>query len=306
MERQAAADTDDHHNATDDDEEDYGEHQRRLQSLHDSQSHDNKRRRVSSKGRYTVHKGVGEEKEEEKYDDGDGVELQQQQRLQSYNDDDDDNYFGGPISSSSSASPSSTSSSASQRLYTNSSLSRGVNAPVDIGAAVAQEAEEEAEVYESEPAHASMFPPLKEGETLDFCFVCQAGQNEKEELSNPRVIKMAELFDNNFGKMDPVQCCELVQNWYEAEVRPYAKWAKPWCLQSIYEHYTNHTPSVVALEEDSLRVFNKAMHIVKNEGLFRVNKKKNKRCVDSDSLKMYLNLYNVRKVLIREILGRRA
>jgi hypothetical protein len=125
-------------------------------------------------------------------------------------------------------------------------------------------------------------------------------------VSNPRYVRLRNLWDNNCGLTEPVRLCAMIQDEYEKELRKRTIDKKPWALRQIYLHFTEHSPSSVGMLEDSLRVINSAMHILKREGIFQQEKGGGKRRrLDERNLNMYLKLFCQRKSLVQEIQGKR-
>jgi hypothetical protein len=81
---------------------------------------------------------------------------------------------------------------------------------------------------------------------------------------------------------------------------------KMWGIKMIHVHFTEHAPSVIVMMEDSLRFFNSAMQVLKNEGVFKQEVSSKNRAVDGGGGKMYLSFFKERKQLIQDIQGKRS
>jgi hypothetical protein len=138
-----------------------------------------------------------------------------------------------------------------------------------------------------------------------YCFMCDCTQNSKEMQTNPRYVRLKSTWDKCCGSMEPVELCKLIQKDYEEVLRKRTLDQRSWTLRSIYAHFTHHAPSHISLLEDSLRVMNSAMTLVKNERMFMRETKSKKQKLDVSGASMYLTFFKQRRELIKEIVGKR-
>jgi hypothetical protein len=138
-----------------------------------------------------------------------------------------------------------------------------------------------------------------------YCFMCDHSQNGQEMVSNPRFNRLKSLWDNHCGLVHPVRLSTMVQEDYDKFLRNKTLLKKPWSVRQIYAHFTEHAASPAGMNEDSLRVINTAMHVLKAQCIFRRETKSRRRELDVQGLSMYLKLLTQRKSLLKEVLGSR-
>lgn len=176
------------------------------------------------------------------------------------------------------------------------------------GALGVNDPEEDAEKWEPAPIVDLDAASLSESEPepeKGYCFMCDCSQNAREMESNPRFQKLKELWDNNCGIVDPLRNAKLCFDYYEKNLRQRTK-DKAYCSPTMFHtHFTIHSPTIITMMEDSLRVLNAAMATLRDGCLVEQEKRTKRRRLDLKNTKMYLDLFEKRKALMQEIHGRR-
>jgi hypothetical protein len=143
-------------------------------------------------------------------------------------------------------------------------------------------------------------------DAIEYCFCCDHSQNRMEMIDNPRLTKMKNIVDDNFGITCAAKWVELVRIYYNKEIKNYTKDKKEWPDGAIYRHYTQHDVSIIVMMEDALRVHNSAMNVLANNGLFKIDKVSKRQDLDPKNARLYLTFYHSRKSLINDIMSKRS
>jgi hypothetical protein len=160
--------------------------------------------------------------------------------------------------------------------------------------------------YTFVPPEEVEYPEPEPDDDDSYCFMCDYSQNSREMISNPRYTRLKKIVDDNFGLMKPLRLWEMIQGEYEKHLRSRTIEKKKWSLRSIGTHFTQHSASTTMMMEDSLKTMNSAMNVLTNQGIFEENKTTKQRKINGGNLRMYLTLFDKRKLLLKDISGNRS
>jgi hypothetical protein len=138
-----------------------------------------------------------------------------------------------------------------------------------------------------------------------YCFLCDCSQNAREMESNPRFLKLKELWDKNCGLMDPSRNAKMCFEYYEKNIRERTQDRKYCSAAMFFAHFTVHSPTIITMMEDSLRVLNSSMATLRDGCLVEEESQSKRRRLNLRNAKMYLELFEKRKTLMQDIQGRR-
>lgn len=153
----------------------------------------------------------------------------------------------------------------------------------------------------------------EEEDTTDpnYCFLCEMSQSTSEANANVNYVKLKRFINENYPFMEPGILCRQAQLIYNNTLRPHDKLKRnlPWSCKMIWDHIETHTYNPVICEEDSFRVMNTCLRVIRENGLITTTTNTETgetwEDVDSGKLKMYLELYKERKTLLKTIAQRR-
>ncbi len=100
----------------------------------------------------------------------------------------------------------------------------------------------------------------------DFCFLCLCASDPRQS-NNPHVANLETEFCGNFGEMDIVTLCGLIQNKYNKNCRRQISVESlqlPWWRSRIYLHFTKHKCYPVVQYDRDLRDTQMIMDEVRN------------------------------------------
>lgn len=209
-----------------------------------------------------------------------------------------------PMSSLSSLTDGSSSSSSSSNNSKKRKRQGATDSPTQTAAVAAETEDKE---WIPVPPSDEVFPEEADCVNPDFCFGCDNSQNRTEMINNPRYLALKKTADDNYGLLDPYHFATLMQDEYNQKLKDYTIDKKDWSKKMIHEHYTSHAPSNMIMLEDSLRVINAAMTVLKKQAIFLQHRvHTHKQSLHASSAKLYLLFFAQRRALIQEILGKRS
>lgn len=137
-----------------------------------------------------------------------------------------------------------------------------------------------------------------------FCFLCFCRANEKSYRANPDVRRLIEIFNSGYMTTKPSVLCSQVQDFYNEVLRrniPFQSLRRQWTMRTIWEHFTEHSPTNGVMLMCNIRAINEVMRNLERNGLKVVNQSTGSEHTEKGAVAMYKDLIGARTPLLNAL-----
>ena len=136
----------------------------------------------------------------------------------------------------------------------------------------------------------------------NYCFLCEYTALRHSNHKNMAVFYLLKFVEEQSHMMAEKEWTFFVQKFYESHCMQYTKFKLPWMRKQIYAHFDEHAPTSFFMHENSLKVYNNVMRILRDGSIFLKNQQTNKFDINEKALNIYMRTDRSRAIVLSKLL----
>lgn len=160
----------------------------------------------------------------------------------------------------------------------------------------------------------------------NYCFICDVALTDQQHQYDTRLRNLMQMVNLCITEVDPLIFTQKVQEFYNMFLRKQTRWVKkhpvtgeamrdphdhsrfikynpnlPWRRRIIYEHFTQHSPTVHIMVEESCREMTDALRCLSRNGIYEKDPVTGNIEVNCQKMAIFLKLVKERRPLLQQL-----